>query len=635
MVSPTFMLGQSALANLPESLTINSVTKTPTLKYIAANASGTTWTASIGGTGAAMTVSGSGAAPTLNDGAPTFGSGDTSVKINNAKAYLSASSVGDVTTEDIVVEAVLRCVTPASGQYWFAHRATGNGWYGYCTATTYAFGISDGTAKVTTFPVVDSHWVHLIVFVRRAGSSLIYCNGSAGTPINVSAVGSITNAEVASIGANASLTTSFRGNIAYLAMWKGASWLDTHLQASVAVDRFQRLCGVYPLKASGTFAPAIAARAAAANLTKIETGSVRKIYAVASGWMRQSQIIDSGGTTRSGLRIEPQSTNEILQSETFSNASWTKTYVTAAAEATVTAPTGDLVAQKITASADNDVHTVSQAITSADTDHSFSVFVKAGAKSIIKLVESDVANGYAYYNLGTGVVGTVGAGVSWTSIQAYGNGWYRLGLGCVGGTASHGHLIGVCDTGETDSWAGDGSTISCYLWGAQHGVVGAVWTPGSYVATTTASVTRAADQLRYAGNNVSASPGTIECQLIYPTGADIVTDQTIISASDGGASTDEFRLTATASGDVATWTTTASGGDGGSATVATDIANGAVHKIRGVYQTDLVSVSVDGVLSSIDTSADMPVAANIDQLDIGPAKGVLIGGLKLYKKRVK
>ena len=41
----------------------------------------------------------------------------------------------------------------------------------------------------------------------------------------------------------------FDKSVAYLAMWKQDAWLDTHLQADIARDRFAKLAGTIDLDA--------------------------------------------------------------------------------------------------------------------------------------------------------------------------------------------------------------------------------------------------------------------------------------------------------------------------------------------------------------------------------------------------
>jgi len=100
---------------------------------------------------------------------------------------------------------------------------------------------------------------------------------------------------------------------------------------------------------------------------------------------------------------------------------------------------------------------------------------------------------------GSGSVANTNSGVT-ASIQAVGNGWYRCSITstCVtGGGARVGVFIA---SGTSISYAGDVSK-GLLLWGAQL-EVGAF--PTSYIPTTTAAVTRSADNAQITGTNFSS-----------------------------------------------------------------------------------------------------------------------------------
>jgi hypothetical protein len=117
--------------------------------------------------------------------------------------------------------------------------------------------------------------------------------------------------------------------------------------------------------------------------------------------------------------IEKVRTNLILQSNTFSNASWTNnTLVTANNQIS---PDGTLDASTFTS--DGAYHGVLQSLTITSVPHTFSIYAKAGNYSIFRIVNVSSLTNVAWFNLSTGV--TSGAIGGTSKIEAVGNGWFR------------------------------------------------------------------------------------------------------------------------------------------------------------------------------------------------------------------
>lgn len=209
--------------------------------------------------------------------------------------------------------------------------------------------------------------------------------------------------------------------------------------------------------------------------------------------------------TQPTLLIEPEATNLIPYSEQIAGTGWDGTYLTVAQNA-ATSPAGTVTATSIIPTNSNDFQGTYPTPTPTfviGATYSWSTFVKAnGYNYVILSYNSNITEWYAaVFDLSTGVVSQTSAGADATlvssSITPVGNSWYRITVsGKIKATASGNPKIQVSDTGTPSLgsygnyiWTGN-NTSGIYVWGFQ-GEFGV--TPTSYIATTTASVTRAAD----------------------------------------------------------------------------------------------------------------------------------------------
>jgi hypothetical protein len=163
---------------------------------------------------------------------------------------------------------------------------------------------------------------------------------------------------------------------------------------------------------------------------------------------------------------------------------------------------------------------------SASGTYRFSLFVKAGATNplnfcAIQFALFTGASGTAtsYFNLASGTALTSGS-----SIENYGNGWYR----CVSApyTIAAGDLSGTVSftlaEGNNDvTWPASGAlNLTAYTWGAQM-EAGSV--PTSYIPTTTAPITRNADVINLSGavsGCIGQTEGTIYIEGVITNYAD-------------------------------------------------------------------------------------------------------------------
>jgi len=246
------------------------------------------------------------------------------------------------------------------------------------------------------------------------------------------------------------------------------------------------------------------------------------IEVVASGIPRLDYYTSGGTAGCPALLVEPAGTNLALQSEAF-NTTW------AAASLNITSgftsPTNTNLGTLIEASAAGGRVRQSVTLTSGAT-LDFSCFAKLGTLSSgVSLVFQD-GNATNYtsgacqaFRLDTGQLassGSTGAGftVVRSGIENYGNGWYRCNLAVTMGYTPATPNIMIRPTATlTSSIPVTVSGDTCYIFGAQL-ETGSIAT--SYIPTTTAPVTRNADNISLSGavsGCIGQTEGTIYAEV--------------------------------------------------------------------------------------------------------------------------
>jgi len=207
-----------------------------------------------------------------------------------------------------------------------------------------------------------------------------------------------------------------------------------------------------------------------------------------------------------GLLIEESRTNLFLRSEEFDSAAWNKPGSTITANAIV-APDGILTGDKIVATNTLGGHQLNYTISQSGSQ-TLSVYAKKGEYSHLYLAFFTGSSFTTWFNLDSGTVGTVESSTT-TSITALPDGWYKCSITRNQSTTVA--VIGVSNADNVNSYTGDGVS-GIYLWGAQL-EVGAF--PTSYIPTTSATVTRAADIATIGGNDFKAFYNSSEGSFLF------------------------------------------------------------------------------------------------------------------------
>jgi hypothetical protein len=258
------------------------------------------------------------------------------------------------------------------------------------------------------------------------------------------------------------------------------------------------------------------------NTTATRVNSSGLIESVASGVPR----IDWLGQSCPALLVEASGQNLALRSEDFTTT-WNAVNTTPTANQ-ATAPDNTLTADRISITSNNGY--IRQLLaTSNSTTYTASCFVKNDTvasgdtfrfyfNNNTSAPNAAVANAIININAGTVSTGSSGGGVSAvsTGIENYGNGWYRVRVTFTLGASA----------GSANSEIGfdaPTATRTFFAWGAQ-AEAGSVAT--TYIPTTTAAATRAADTIIASGALVSSligqTEGVLYCEFTLSSISDVI-----------------------------------------------------------------------------------------------------------------
>jgi len=358
------------------------------------------------------------------------------------------------------------------------------------------------------------------------------------------------------------------------------------------------------------------------TFTRASTG-----YAQTSGGVLVPFASGELRRTDKGVLIEGAGTNLCLQSQDMATT-WTLANIDAFDSGSivnaVAAPDGSTTADFIRSSTLSAQHRLDQSITIVSaTTYTVSVYAKAAGYNHLWLRLTDGVGTpcSAYFNLSTGALGTVATGTA--RITAVANGWYRCEVTGTSAGTSGTIRINSIETDGVTNFAGNG-TGGTYLWGAQ---LEATAYASSYIPTTTASATRAADSLTVTGVTGLAYPLTIYCEC--ELSSDAAGNQPAIWIDNGSGNTDLANLAAQMSTKKLRSTITASSAaQADISSTASSLAVGSVFKGALRVATNDAQQGLNGALATADTSVTLPSSPTILRFGINNTPGYLYGYLR-------
>lgn len=232
-----------------------------------------------------------------------------------------------------------------------------------------------------------------------------------------------------------------------------------------------------------------------------------------------------------GLLMEGSRQNICLQSEDF-NTTWSVAGGgTSVSTNATTGPDGALTADRLTDDGLNAQHFILQNITLTAATYTWSMFVKSNGQRWVTLYPQGTgvaANAVFDLTLGTVTFTSLAQYIS-SSITPYANGWYRISITYTGTANSIAHVLYFTNVNNVAAPTYVGTSVGAYLYGSQV-ELGA--SPSSYIPTTVAAVTRAADAAqRIFGAEFSQTAGTVFC-LMDVTQRPVASEAMFFAASD-------------------------------------------------------------------------------------------------------
>lgn len=313
--------------------------------------------------------------------------------------------------------------------------------------------------------------------------------------------------------------------------------------------------------------PAFYADAAQVEAVTYQTSPRAYNATTSSAYFGPRLDYDPSTLAAKGLLIEPAATNLVLQSGNLADATaWSSVGVTATANS-IASPDGTTNAALLTESSGSGNHfryTTTAPDVSGSNNKALSGWIKAGTRRYVQMSLGPIGSGATncigvVVDTTTMTISGTGAGSGGTyvssSIEDWGNGWYRVKLVGVIATNQGYHAFAGTDSSSFSVNPQSSGSQTFYAYGAQ--VENDSNAVTSYIPATTAAVTRAADVASTTDVTALAAQGFVveTGELLQSATATLLGANSIIGLgkTSGNALTTADGGTQT-TGNTATWT---------------------------------------------------------------------------------
>ena len=337
---------------------------------------------------------------------------------------------------------------------------------------------------------------------------------------------------------------------------------------------------------------------------QLEASSTAKEYFPTTDRLNVPRIDYTNGTCPSIL-VEPQRTNLLTYSNTFTDASWNLEDATISSNVAIS-PDGTQNASKLVSNANNTDHTIYKEVATS-VQRTFSCYVKADGYNYVFLGNNNgLASQGVFFNLTNGTI-SQNTSTFTASIQSAGNGWYRCTISQALWTIPYA-MICLSNNGTSFTFAGNG-TSGVLIYGAQN-EAGSYAT--SYIPTVASTVTRNADVISKTGISslIGQTEGTIYAEIkvnkLIGTAS-----RYIFHLSDSTANNRIYMAFSGSSSNVLRGRIF----NGGTLQCSIDtstLTNTGTYKLALAYKNNDIVFYVNGVQIGTDTSATIPTCSRVD-----------------------
>ena len=604
--------GVSGVSNLPRKITVNGTTvdsATSGFFYDLSDATGASGSMTLaeanGQAAGALTEAGGGAL--VRGTAGPWSDGSTGVA-GDGTGYLVAGNTafGHITTGDFILEVVCTFEAIACCRRLYTTDAGGTNvrtcaelWSQANLLRINLTKAGPAYVQIASAALTAGQLYHAMLVADRSGSAQWYVNGVAsGAAVDISGY----TASLASSGKYMRILDTGTNDIFQVALWEGTdTWLDSHLQPALALERCNRVFGVYAAQARG----------AARTLSVTRTGTryfdvgAQGIHALGAGGHCVEEDAD-------GARyVSVFGEYENVQDEPTDRTAWTNDGSTdgdAGVESPIAGLNWNTLAED---SSTSNQHRIYRDATAAPAQNQ---------KCLVQCFVENIDRGYAIlrgsmdggsgayaqsgFNLSTGARESATDGLDGTNHASgaipLSGGGYILWLICSTAAATPtsflGHLY-LSPDGSTDTYNGDGS--SSIRWTGIQQVIGATG-PLPYIA---GGETKPAEVLKRPVAWIPDGAFTIEL-MVRGLGVNQAAGYNYVFAISDG--TNDHGIQAYA-GTLGFYVVTSEpAGNAGSAAPAVNIFDGEWHRVSIAHDgVERLSVKVDNT-QAVDASATRP-----------------------------